>query len=168
MLKVKQDIDFLHLVSREVVMPEKDLEAIITEILASSKPILTGGKRVKAGDRMPVDPRPNFAVRRRKPRPPRNPLRTSLRLIVLGLVILLVPLLFAAKKVRPPAITGAVSALTLAQTAVAASAEAPYITGPLTVAPWFSCTQLYAGRVHARPRRVEASLAMAPNRRRNV
>jgi hypothetical protein len=149
-------------------MPDRDLETIITEILASSEPIVTSAKRLKAGDRMPVDPRLNFAARRRKPRPPRYPLRTSLRLIVLGLVILLVPLLFAAKKAPPPSITGAVDALAAELIAIVAAAEAPYTTGPLTVVPRDSCIRLYAGRVHARPRRVEPISAVALNMRRNV
>jgi len=148
-------------------MSDRDLETIITEILASSEPIATSGSHLKAGDRKPVDTHLNLAVRRRKPRPPRNPLRTSLRLIVLGLVILLVPLLFAAKKAQPPSTTGAVDAIVPAPTAIVASAEAPYTTGPLTVAPWDFSIQLSAGRVLKRPRRVEPSFAMAPTKRRN-
>lgn len=91
-------------------MSEKDLEAIITEILANSRPSDPIVNQVPNSGREPVTRRPTFSARPRKRRAPRNPLYTSLRLIVLGLVLLLVPLMFSAKKVHPPrtSITGAV------------------------------------------------------------
>ncbi len=78
-------------------MSEKDLEAIVTEILANSEPSADGGQYVKIGRRMPDNIRrqPPIAARPRKRRPLRNPLYTSLRVMIVGLVILLVPLLFS-------------------------------------------------------------------------
>jgi len=92
-------------------MSEKDLEALVTEILANTPPIADSGQYGKIGGQMPVSRRQNFSVRPRKRRPSRNPLYASLRLIILGLVLLLVPLLFAVKKTHPPGsmITGAIA-----------------------------------------------------------
>ena len=93
-------------------MTEKNLENIITEILDRSEPIVNGRKNVRAIGRMAADRRRTYSVRPRKRRPQRNPLLTSLRLIILGLVILLVPLLFSVKKAQPPSpmVTGAIDA----------------------------------------------------------
>ena len=90
-------------------MPEKDLETIITEILANSGPTVGSRKHINPSDRGPANQYNSVTVRPRKGRPQRNPIYTSLRLILLGLVILLVPLLFSVKKVQPPKsmITGA-------------------------------------------------------------
>ena len=83
-------------------MPEKDLETIITEILANSGPTVGSRKYVNTGDRKSANRYNRVTVRPRKRRPQRNPIYTSLRLILLGLVILLVPLLFSVKKIQPP------------------------------------------------------------------
>jgi len=90
---------------------EKDLEAIITEILASSAPTGSRRKPVNAGDRRPASRHNTYIARPRKRRSSRNPLYTSLRLIIMGLVILLVPLLFSVQKIPPPksTITGALA-----------------------------------------------------------
>jgi len=92
-------------------MSEKDLETIITEILASSAPRDRSRQHLKAGGRRPASRHNTFIARPRKRRSPRNPLYTSLRLIIMGLVILLVPLLFSVKKIPPPksTITGALA-----------------------------------------------------------
>ena len=86
-------------------MPDKDLEAIITEVLESyqliknqegeAPTIVRGGKLGNFDNRRAMDRRAAFIVPRRKRRPSRNPLRTSLRLIFVGLVVLCVPLLFS-------------------------------------------------------------------------
>lgn len=76
-------------------MSEKDLEAIVTAILASSQPIADNGQYVKVGRRIPDIRRQTPIPRPRKRRTPRNPLYTSLRVMIVGLVILLVPLLFS-------------------------------------------------------------------------
>lgn len=94
-------------------MSEKDLEAIITEILANSLPSDKIAHQVENSSRRPADRRLTAIARSRKRRTRRNPLYASLRLIILGLVILLVPLMFSAKKVHPPRslITGAVTSV---------------------------------------------------------
>ena len=101
---------------------EKDLETIITEILASSAPADSRRSPLNAVGRRPVTRHNTISSRPRKRRPPRNPLYTSLRLIILGLVILLVPLLFSVKKTPSPAtaITGAIAPL---RTVVVASTD---------------------------------------------
>ena len=68
------------------------------------------------------DRRQIFIAGPRKRPTRRNPLYTSLRLIILGLVILLVPLLFSVKKPPSPAtaITGAIAPL---RTVVVASTD---------------------------------------------
>lgn len=95
-------------------MSEKEIETIITEILASSQPIGNRGKYVNSSGQMQADRRQTLSERPRKRLAPRNPLYTSLRLIILGLVILLVPLLFSGKKVHPPSptITGSINTVT--------------------------------------------------------
>ena len=92
-------------------MSEKDIETIITEILASSQATVGRRKSIDAGGRKQPDRRPTYIPRPRRSRSPRNPLYTSLRLIILGVVILLVPLLFSVKKVPPSksTITGAIA-----------------------------------------------------------
>ena len=104
-------------------MSAKNLETIITEILAGSAPRDSRRHHVNAGGPGPPD-RPNaFIARTCKRRPQRNPLYTSLRLIILGLVILLVPLLFSGRKVQPPksTVTGAIAP---AQTVIAQLVDA--------------------------------------------
>ena len=98
-------------------MSAKDIETIVMEILANSQPI--GNRAEDRGQRL-ANRRQTFTVRPRKRRPKRNPLYASLRLIILGVVILLVPLLFSVKKVPPPspAITGAIDTLTTFQTVI--------------------------------------------------
>ena len=77
-------------------MSEKDLEAIVTAILANSLPSSDGGQYVKIGRRMPDNIRRKTPIARpRRRRPQRNPLYTSLRVMIVGLAILLVPLLFS-------------------------------------------------------------------------
>jgi hypothetical protein len=76
-------------------MSEKDIEIIIAEILASSPPVGNTGNKDRNSDPRPANRNRNAIVRLRKRRPQRNPLYTSLRLIFMGLVILLVPLLFS-------------------------------------------------------------------------
>jgi len=76
-------------------MSEKDLEAIVTAILANSEPSADGGQYGKIGRRTPDIRRKTPIARPRKRRPLRNPLYTSLRVMMVGLVILLVPLLFS-------------------------------------------------------------------------
>jgi hypothetical protein len=90
---------------------EKDLETIITELLASSAPAGSRRKHLNAVGRRPANRHNTISSQPRKRRPPRNPLYTSLRLIIMGLVILLVPLLFSVKKIPPPkaTITGALA-----------------------------------------------------------
>jgi hypothetical protein len=74
-------------------MSDQDLEAIVMEILESSS--TNGNQRLwRIGQRGPARRDPSI-VRRRKRRSKRNPLRTSLRIIFLGLVILCTPLLFS-------------------------------------------------------------------------
>lgn len=93
-------------------MPEKELDAIILEILANSQASSDNrADQVGNSSRRPADRRVTFVARPRKRRTRRNPLYTSLRLIILGLVVLLVPLMFSAKKVHPPRsmLTGAVT-----------------------------------------------------------
>ena len=85
-------------------MSEKDLEAIITQILESSVQLTdqgrktattnSGGKNGRLGRPLAVDRSKTYLVRRRKGRPQRNPLRASMRLIFAGVVVLCVPLLF--------------------------------------------------------------------------
>ena len=88
---------------------EKNLEAIITEILTNAAPAGSSRKHLNVGDRGPSNRHDSVILRPRKRRPPRNPLYTSLRLIIIGIVVLLVPLLFSVKKNPPPksTITGA-------------------------------------------------------------
>lgn len=84
-------------------MSERDLEAAITEILESGRPtgnqpgaaatMVDGGRSATTGTRRGAD-RPRLMARRRRRRPRRDPLRTSLRLIFLAVVILCVPLMF--------------------------------------------------------------------------
>ena len=102
---------FPRLINQEVVMPPKDIETIIMEILASSQLIADSGNHPEDSGLRPANRRQTFIARSRKRRRRKNPLYASLRLIILGLVILLVPLLFSVKKVPPPssAITGAIT-----------------------------------------------------------
>ena len=76
-------------------MSEKDLEAIVTEILESSHPYAASRQYGKVGGRMPGIRRQPPIASPRKRRPPRNPIYASLRVMIVGLVILLVPLLFS-------------------------------------------------------------------------
>ena len=76
-------------------MSEKNIETIIAEILASSPPVGNTGNYDRISDLRPTNRRRNTIVRLRQRRLQRNPLYTSLRLIFMGLVILLVPLLFS-------------------------------------------------------------------------
>ena len=74
-------------------MSDQELEAIVMEVLERSR---TNGNQgpERIGQRGSVRREP-LIVRRRKHRFKRNPLRTSLRLIFLGVVILCTPLLFS-------------------------------------------------------------------------
>lgn len=85
-------------------MSERDLEAIVVEILASSASaqnqpeavaanVQSGNSRSGTG-RPAGDRRKAYVARPRQRRSLRNPLRTSLRVIFVGLVVLCVPLLF--------------------------------------------------------------------------
>jgi hypothetical protein len=86
-------------------MSERDLEAIISEILENAAvmtsrkravgPMVKGGNGGAAGRKMGGARGRPYVVRRREPRPQRKPLRNSLRLIFLGLVVLCIPLLFS-------------------------------------------------------------------------
>jgi hypothetical protein len=76
-------------------LSEKNIETIIAEILASSPPVGNTGNYDRISDLRPTNRRRNTIVRLRQRRLQRNPLYTSLRLIFMGLVILLVPLLFS-------------------------------------------------------------------------
>ncbi len=74
-------------------MSDQDLEAIVMAVLESSS--ANGNQRPeRIGQRGSVRREP-LIVRRRRRRFKRNPLRTSLRLIFLGVVILCTPLLFS-------------------------------------------------------------------------
>lgn len=74
-------------------MSDQDLEAIVMAVLESSS--ANGNQRPeRIGQRGSVRREP-LVVRRRRRRFKRNRLRTSLRLIFLGVVILCTPLLFS-------------------------------------------------------------------------
>jgi hypothetical protein len=129
-------------------MSPKDIETTITEILASATPALGRHKPSNSVDRKPSYQPNTFIARPRKRRPRRNPLYTSLRLIILGLVLLLVPLLFSGIRVQPPtpAITGSMG--TLAPVPTTISQPVMYLTtsDALNVAPQ-AAGQLNAARV---------------------
>lgn len=85
-------------------MPENDLETIITEFLKSydaarsntneTATLIDALRTAESGPQPAIGRHNRYVVRPRKRRLERHPLRTSLRLIFVGLVILCVPLLF--------------------------------------------------------------------------